>query len=247
MSLASANCREESWYELRPRERNSGVISFVSPQFDPVAALVSSELEVTGRNAWLGECSRLDTVGQFALHLPSCDPLRVERNPRKRKASAGLKDIPLEKAPRDLHPFEAATKVLDRGPFSRLHHFRWHRVRIVIRYVNAIRGILVGTLVAFDKHMNMILRDVEESYSMRPSDSTKVNEEIEAMRRQKLMGSLAMSEGEWFGRKRQMKNILVRGDNVVIISRVDQRQQTSESRYFKAHQTHVMGSKRTKS
>jgi small nuclear ribonucleoprotein (snRNP)-like protein len=186
------------------------------------------------RNPWLTECSRLDTVGQFALHLPKGDPLRIEpAKSRKRPPPPSIDGGSASKTASDLHPFDSVSQTIDVGPLARLHHFRRQRVRIVIRYVNAIRGILTGILVAFDKHMNMILRDVEEIYSMRPSDSGRSNIETELDRRQKLAGQIAHCKGEWFGRKRRMKHLLVRGDSVVLISKADQEKKTTKSRFSK--------------
>ena len=107
-------------------------------------------------------------------------------------------------------------------------------MRVMVRYVNAIRGTLTGILIAFDKHMNMILKDAEESYSMRPDGEDKSNIQIEVDRRGKISRKIACEEGQWFGRKRWMKNILVRGDNVVVISKADQERAISQSRYLKA-------------
>lgn len=86
--------------------------------------------------------------------------------------------------------------------------------------------------------MNLILRDAEETYTMRPTDSTQSNVEREKTRLQKLMGSSTCSEEEWFGRKRQMKNLLVRGDNVVMISKAEQKKQVSISRYVRVQKNH---------
>lgn len=225
---------DESWYAPRPAERNSGDVGFVSNRFDPHAALSMHETSMIERNPWLKECSKLDTVGQFALHLPRGDPLRIDpAKSRKRQLTHRIEGGPSIKAARDLHPFDSVSQTIEVGPLSRLHHFRRHRVRIVVRYVNAIRGILTGFLVAFDKHMNMILRDVEEEYSMRPSEPESSNMEIELGRRQKLAGKIPSSEGDWFGRRRRMKHLLVRGDNVVLISKADQEKKTTTSRFFK--------------
>jgi small nuclear ribonucleoprotein (snRNP)-like protein len=233
-NLSDDGNNDEVWFNLRPEERNSGDFSFVSNKFDPHAALAISEPVMVQRNSWLTECSRLDTVGQFALHLPKGDPQRVEpAKSRKRPPPSSIDSGSAIKTARDLHPFESVSQTIEVGPLARLHVFRRQRVRIVIRYVNAIRGILTGTLVAFDKHMNMILRDVEEIYSMRPTDSERSNVDTELDRQQKLAGKIACDKGEWFGRKRQMKNLLVRGDSVVLLSKADQEKRTTKSRFSK--------------
>lgn len=41
------------------------------------------------------------------------------------------------------------------------------RVRVVTRHAAGPRGVAVGTLVAYDRWMNVVLRDVEETYSVR--------------------------------------------------------------------------------
>lgn len=40
------------------------------------------------------------------------------------------------------------------------------RVRVVTRHERGVRGVAVGLLLAFDKHLNLVLRDVEETYTV---------------------------------------------------------------------------------
>ena len=237
----------------------------------------------------------LDNVGKCATLLPEDDPLRRDSRHqlqlRKHAttiktqpasfSSSSTKDTSSNKRPRNnnnannnnIHPFEAIASHLDSGPHSILYRLRndRKRVRIVVRYVNMVRGTVTGTLMAFDKHMNMILRDVEEVYSPRlvDDDNERSNLELELERRRRirlsLMGTAITNTntntnttttqimakgstrnkiekeslfddnnpnnntnsntryqhqhqpGTWNVRRRQMKQLLVRGDMVVSI------------------------------
>jgi len=54
------------------------------------------------------------------------------------------------------------------GPMSRLREWAAAgcRVRVVTRHAAGVRGAAEGTLVSYDKYMNLLLRDVREAYTV---------------------------------------------------------------------------------
>lgn len=64
---------------------------------------------------------------------------------------------------------QVASRATCEGPFSVLHACRasQSRVRVMTRHGKGVRGVCTGVVVAFDKHLNLLLRDVEEDYTVR--------------------------------------------------------------------------------
>lgn len=221
--IDTAEKQSEEWYCLKQNEENSGVIDMLSRNFDPVAALGASDKQVAKANPWLLQTGpMLDYVDQFRIHLPSCDPLRRLPSRRQRQRSNEESSQNDGKRPKNLSAFASLAAPHEIGPLSLLYtaFVNRQRIRIVIRYVNGIRGTLTGYLIAFDKHFNMILRDVDEVYSPRnvSSESTLSNVDREVHRRQDGgSGKSSGHAGEWSARRRRMKQIMVRGDNVVTV------------------------------
>ena len=266
---------EEEWYRLRPEEVGSHNSDFLSSNFNPVVALLqASEQAVSRSNPWLGTASSLvlDNVEKCARLLPTDDPCHRAMTPHRRSSSTTKKrprSHPQTMTPTKattpvvVHPFEAIASAFETGPHSVLGKFKNARKRVVvvIRYVNMIRGTVTGTILAFDKHMNLILTDAEEVYSPRLPDDDKEhsNVELEQERRRRVRCEFSTGEdpnhttdtntntnnsnamaptGTWTVRRRQMKQLLVRGDMVVAIyeaptPRTRQKAQNStQSRYI---------------
>ena len=187
---------EDEWYSLRPstEEDGSGDVNFLSTDFDPHAALISvSTDEVLRRNKALLEDAAagtsttitiFDNVDKCTTLLPEGDPLR--RSTGNIVRSSGLnanksKRTRLHQSESmSVHPFDdiahalggpgsraVGTLGIGEGPFSTLFRMQNKRITVLIRYVNSIRGTMTGTLVAFDKHFNMIMKNVDEVYSRR--------------------------------------------------------------------------------
>lgn len=208
---------------------NTGVLDFASERFDPRATLLATLEQVRAANLLVVESSMMDRVDQCSCLLPKNDPLyRPPRVGRKRedrltKASARPKERPPPFFSSVAAPFEE-------GPMSVLHEAMTLRlrVRVLVRYVDGIRGTATGFVLAFDKHFNLLMRDAEEVYSPRLPAEGLSNTEMELRRRRLGMGiqeSDRAIEGEqrpaWSCRHRYLKQVLIRGDNVVLIYKAD--------------------------
>lgn len=186
------------------------------------------EAEVEKVNPWIVEARipLLDNTLQFAKLLPVEDPLRRSPTPTKRSAPLDISTArKKQRQSQPSHPFDIIMDALKDGPCAVLHKLQRQRVCVVTRYVNSVRGLVTGVLVAFDKHMNLILRDVEESYSPRPKETHMIsNVELELERRRKIQEhSKGESSDGWSLKRRRMKQLMLRGDNVVSVYRASEK------------------------
>ena len=238
---SSENLREESWYDMSSSQHKSGVVSFLSSRFDPVATLAAPPAQVLHSNPFVEQASFLDNIDKFRLYLPACDPLKREKIQRVLKnkqatASGGAKTDQMKKK---IPVFTAMTAHYENsGPFQLLHsiHVRRERVKVMVRYVDCIRGTLTGYLLAFDKHMNMLLRDVDEEYTSRVTKKFEgmgfSKNELELKRRIACMCKKGNGDASNLGQAqikvghRHLPQILVRGDNVVTIWRASKERQS---------------------
>ena len=225
----------EDWYQLTELERNSGIVDFTSDRFDPVAALRMPSL-VERLNPAAKQAPILDRISQFQTYLPISDPQYRQRPIKRPSSQTAVSTSTTANSKSKTKPpfcFSSIAHLHEKGPLSVLNKafIGRKRVRILIRYVNGIRGTLTGYLVAFDKHMNMILRDVDEVYSPRHVNKSSNNDnndslsnvDVEVLRRQQAFHQQqhqsvnGASSSWWTLRQRHMKSIMVRGDNVVLV------------------------------
>lgn len=243
---------DEDWYKVRPEQRNSGIVNFTSDKFDAIAALNKSFLEVAQVNGFIQQAKCLDNIYKFVPYLPSCDPLY--KPPPKRKTNATMQPskgdqvIPSVNTMKKKIPFfTSLASCHQSGPLSFLYsaHVHRERIRILIRYVDCIRGTLTGFIIAFDKHMNLLLRDVDEVFTTRittllDGESEQRchglrNIDLELERRKCQMDSIGKSQNiiqksnPLSGKhaktsRRHFHQLLVRGDNIVSIWKVESEQ-----------------------
>ena len=255
---------DEQHYTLEDHRINSKILDFTSPKFDPFHALSAPERIVTEANPsiFLSSSSsasqKLDNISKFRALLPTCDPQRIEpksKATQKRKTTDKNNEEQTDDKQKKQQQ-QQQTRVpmflsmvskyehKSSGPLSLLYSILQNRqrVRVMVRYVDCIRGTLTGYLVAFDKHFNMILKDVDEVYGSRvtqdaaavevatgggsgqqnngeaasaPSKST-----LEAQRRRCYPKDGSGGPGPAV-KQRYFNQLMIRGDNVVMVWRAE--------------------------
>lgn len=210
-------------------------LDFLSAQFDCVLALNTLGLLPPNPRA-----VPLDYVEKCRQLLPQSDPnyrpatdrtrlsktkiARIEQATR----SSTTREDQIERQP----PLQVLAAKVCKGPLLLLRRAYEDKglIRLVTRHARGVRGVAIGTLVGFDYHMNLLLRDVKETYTVllkvcriipaRDSgdgsstvydstpDNLRLGERIRWGKKQEV-------------RQRSLKQVFVRGDNVVLVSLVD--------------------------
>ncbi|GAX19769.1 hypothetical protein FisN_37Lh040 [Fistulifera solaris] len=195
----------EEWYELRSQERDSGVINFTSNCFDPVAALQQPLHVMVEANppAFALSQQRLERVDQCRPYLPTCDP-------QYRAAVATIRrDAPtmIQRASASCWESTAMPSYAILYQAMRSNQ----KIRILVRYVDGMRGTITGKLMAYDKHFNLLLQRAHETFSPRSlvqHDDTPGVRTVDREIARRLAGKF---------QRRSLSQVLVRGDNVVLV------------------------------
>lgn len=140
-----------------------------SPAFDAAVALSHVGRKVV--QTPVPNVLPLDNVRKCRLLLPSSSKDAVRY--LEAKGAAGPAGEPRAQARLPAHSkpqlpsvVDLMTEKLSSGPLSALVRLLRERavVRVAVRHIDGLRGHCVGRLVALDKHWNMVLKDVTETY-----------------------------------------------------------------------------------
>jgi small nuclear ribonucleoprotein (snRNP)-like protein len=247
--------RDEKHFEVTESQRGSRVLNYTSEHFDAAYALLAPEKDVIRSNPSMqldqktNQSQKLDNISKFRSLLPICDPQRIDLKaksiPIKVATKANATDDAKQKKVPMLLSISAKYESKRSGPLSLLYSIvaNRQRARVMIRYVDCVRGTLTGYIIAFDKHFNMIMRDVDEVYSGRITQNTKAVEavggtqktntdtsiinscappkaKLEAQRRKCYPPDGSGGPGPII-KQRHFHQLLVRGDNVVMVWKAD--------------------------
>ncbi|OQR83990.1 hypothetical protein THRCLA_10888, partial [Thraustotheca clavata] len=185
-------------YSLPPA-LNNGPLNFRSENFNANEAL---RHQLTG----LIPSQPLDNLNKCRSLLPESDP-NYNKSIGQTKPKPVAAPVANATTPVPVRPLllEVLADRYESGPLSVLHACLKAKAKVcvVIRRVNSIRGTCFGFLKGFDKHMNMILLDVTERFLPQESDTSNA------------------SIHDWFRtpgvKKRYLRQLLIRGDNVVMV------------------------------
>lgn len=202
-------------------------LDFAHPDFDPALALRPD----SGAIPPYPRMRALDTVRQCRRLLPGAEASTSTRGHSSRDlASFAAQALARQRAERFVKQEEefakreklcdafANSKHAKEGPLRVLRDARERRerVRVVTRHGRGVRGVAFAYVAAFDKFANMVLTDVQETYTVRimrevekysQSDANGLEVQLSTRRAPKLEE-----------RSRHMQQIFVRGEQIVSVS-----------------------------
>jgi len=183
-------------------------LDFLSKQFNPLKALRSSLAVPPSRNA-----RPLDNVSKCKIYLSESLPSSslAGRNPVPQRNRT---NVAKQRVGAKTHDKRSKSDIMEsmmsygEGPLSWLADKAKAKstVRVITRHRRGTRGVAEGSLIAFDKHMNLVLRNVEETYTVR----LLIDKEMPngSRRRRPVLET----------RKRSLPNVLLTGRSVVCVS-----------------------------
>eukprot|EP00741_Cyanophora_paradoxa_P012480 tig00020610_g12059.t1 len=228
-----------------------------SDELDPLRALYEPGVAVP-----CPEEQPLDNLTRCRPLLPASDADWSDGRTLEQSEAARAKREAEAAAKKEARDAEAAliaerTGVVDKiaasfktGPLSLVRKFfeRRVRVKIWVRRMKTVRGTLVGYIRAFDRHLNMVLADVEEEWTVthwEPEDES--GPAAKAGASSSYRGAAAAPEGaadpqgpqgpgppaprppppmrlaRLETRRRHVNQLFVRGDGIVVIAEGDSR------------------------
>jgi small nuclear ribonucleoprotein (snRNP)-like protein len=137
----------------------------------PAALKLLNSVPPGPHQPWAAPISLL--LSPLPAHTPHTHTHTHTQAQAKKAKAAALKQRALQAASRaeasvKLGSLPAIMDAAAVGPLAVLA--KWHasqqRIYVVTRHASGVRGRAIGTLVAFDKYLNLLLRDVEETYTV---------------------------------------------------------------------------------
>ncbi|GAQ87908.1 hypothetical protein KFL_003870050 [Klebsormidium nitens] len=209
-------------------------LDFFSELFDPLCALYTVGLQPPAPRV-----QPLDNLNKCRRIIPEVVPESLAnvapRVPRSQESIAAQQRAKAHKSVRLAAAAEkerGKEKILDKiaascgeGPLALLQRCYAQRrpVQVYTRHRRGLRGTATGFLKAFDKFCNLVLQDVEESYSVLTEAPRTVWVKAGAGRGSGAAGGGARVQEERLfpkleHRKRHLNQVFVRGDNVVLVT-----------------------------
>ncbi|XP_022170041.1 small nuclear ribonucleoprotein Sm D-like protein [Myzus persicae] len=206
-------------------------LDMLSPSFNPIKALYAKNVKVPSTTA-----QPLDNISKFEL-APSGEVMIKPERPRTQN------EYNIEPIKRDLSSVAGSSQVSSvqriikqrrtvlvrmseigksRGPLSRIATFCYlkQRVKVYIRSAVSVRGHCEGYIIAFDKHWNLVMDDVDEVWtrknkykSLAIGDARSLDDPVE-----KPYTVIKRIRGHQVCR-RHVPRFLVRGEQIVLVAK----------------------------
>ena len=221
----SAHVPYQSDYVIRvPPPATLTPLDFRSSAFDPLLAL-----QAKGIHKFIN-ISALDNLSKCRNLLPKCHSAHASKadvqnkvDKKKSSAAAPILKTKMKHPKKKTGPIhEIVNSFPSRGPLSMLKKCldEKRRVVVLLRRVNGLRGKIVGWLKAVDKHLNIVLMDVKETFIPMEMEASMTRDRKKNGPSKTNSFSVLFptkTDHELFLQERHMEQVLIRGDNIVLI------------------------------
>ena len=146
----------------------------------------------------------------WSSQLPQTTKTQEQEEARRKvkdRAALANQQLRLQHQRLKVNPIDQLADQIERGPLLLLKNCYKAQgsVRVVTRHAHGIRGIAKGRLVAVDSYVNLVLQDVEETYTVLLKVRRGPEGKERTARRQE-------------HRERRLKQIFIRGESIVLVS-----------------------------
>jgi len=196
-----------------------------SSSFDPLAALYSEDVVIPDTSAPI-----VDNVEKFiaSLNKPTTSGKKSEKNkliPAAVQRQFTEEQMPIKCPRRQGNNVLTYMERQKKGPMSVLQKCveNQTRIKVTTRKLNGTRGFMEGVLIAYDKHWNLALADVDETYS-RPrhrkpeyDNGKKVEKPLQPERMGQSVIRIVKTRRNTELCQRHVPQIVLRGEHVILI------------------------------
>lgn len=148
-------------------------LNSVSSDFDPLLAIYNPDSEKTEEGVVYDNVEKCIAVIEGRVATVSKKKAQKDQTPEAEEPQVKLErqflpdQMPVKGKRKDFRHVIARMGEFATGPMAKLKQWMENRTRVRVwtRGINNIRGVSTGFIVAFDKHWNLAIQDVDEQFT----------------------------------------------------------------------------------
>ncbi|XP_050536309.1 U7 snRNA-associated Sm-like protein LSm11 [Daktulosphaira vitifoliae] len=206
-------------------------LDMLSPLFNPIKALYSSEVKVPSTIAPIYDnISKFELTPTGEVHIKPQRPRKQDEHDVKEIMERDLSNVAgtsqlsqndriVKRRRTVLVRMSEITK--SKGPLSRIANlcYRRQRAKVYTRSAASVRGYCEGYIIAFDKHWNLVMDNVVETWTRKNKvKSLAIGNMVQLDEAPKPYNVVKRIRGRHVCR-RQVPRLMIRGEQIVLVAK----------------------------